>query len=320
MTEEIKYYLNINDENVGPLSFAEITDRLKNGLLSSDDQIFKTNNAVWTPVKDLPELSEYIAKISPEEKKVWFIRKNKENIGPLSKNEVLNLLFNAQVDNNDYVWRKGLGNWMQMKDLYELRPTKDTAEKIEADGKKTLEEMPKQPKEEKEEIVPADESSTKQDEKEKTNTKLIPGAHITEEQLEVSARKKEKMQLPTLGPLELIEKKLPEEIMKEQLPPTESPNVEDKPQTPNMDKEVKTNPGIVLTKEEKLSTLQNIPTKTQKKLIPEFILGITLTLLGGYQTNNSLVMGSSVAVVGIIMVTAYMVVNRKKGTKNATDK
>ena len=313
MTEDKKYYLSINDENVGPLSFAEITDRLKNGLLSAEDHIFTTNNAVWTPIKDIPELSDYISKISPEEKKVWFLRKNKENIGPISKNEILSLLLNAEVDNNDYVWRKGLGNWMQIKDVYELRATKDSIEKIEANGKKTLEQMPKQTKDEIEETS----SGEQEEKKDLIDTKPNIRAIIKAVEAEEPAIKKKKMQLPERSPLELIERKTPkEETMKEQLPPLM--------QTPN--KETNTQPNIILAPREAPVAQdtpvasEKIPAKAQKKLIPEFILGIILTLLGGYQINNNLMIGSGVAIIGIIMVLAYLIANRKKGTKNATDK
>ena len=121
------------------------------------------------------------------------------------------------------------------------------------------------------------------------------------------------MQLPTLGPLELINRK-------EQLSTTEIPVINEKPQNLSMDKEADTNPDIVLPKEEKLPISQENVPKTQKKLIPEFILGIILTLLGGYQINNNLFIGSFIAVIGIIMVLTYIIVNRKKGIKDATDK
>ncbi|MCX6111991.1 MAG: DUF4339 domain-containing protein [Proteobacteria bacterium] len=275
MAEDKKYYLNINDQNVGPLSFDDITNRLKNGLLSVEDHIFASDSELWTLIQEIPEFAQYSSKIPEEEKKIWFLRKNKENIGPISKKEILNLLLNVEIDNNDYVWRKGLGNWMQLKDIYELKATKDIVKKIEIDGKKTLDQMPKQVEEIKVGMVNV------------PNINPEPEAEIEEPVI-----KKEKKQLPTRGPLELIERKVPEEeTMKESLPTTEEPQKD-----------------------------PDKPLKPHKKFIPEFIFGIILILFGGYQINNNLIIGSTLVVIGILLILIYVIANRKKGTKNASDK
>jgi hypothetical protein len=247
MAEDKKYYLNINDQNVGPLSFEDIVERLRSGSLSPEDQIFREGNENWVQIKDIDELAEYRSKISDGDMKIWFIRKNKENIGPVTKKEVLNLLHNEEVGADDYVWRKGLGNWVQIKDLYELKVTKDVAEEIENVDKKTLGDMPKQI------------------------------------DVEVPQRS-----------LELIQAQSAEE---KEMQKTQGQQTENN--TPEAPKK---------------------PERTPRKLFPEFIFGIALMLLGGYQIDNNLIMGSTALIFGAVLVIAYFVSNRKKGTNDVPNK
>ena len=202
--------------------------------------------------------------MTEEEKSIWFLRKNKQNIGPLSKMELLNLLFSGEIDNNDYVWKKGLGNWMQIKELYELKATKEILKEIEADEKKKLSQLPK--------LI------------EDTDPAILNPTNITiepEPETEVQATKQDQ---PTRS-LEPIKNEAP----KEELMQVQPDNSTKAPRTP-------------------------------KKLMPEFIFGIILSLIGGYQMNNNIVLGGVVAGAGIIMILAYIIVNRKKGVKDATSK
>lgn len=48
--------------------------------------------------------------------KIWFIRHNNESLGPYSIEELKTL----SVTKEDYVWKEGLVDWMQAKDLAEL--------------------------------------------------------------------------------------------------------------------------------------------------------------------------------------------------------
>lgn len=149
MAWDKKYYLNINDQNVGPLSFEEITDRLKNGLLKATDYIFITGNKDWQTINELQEFLIYIAPEDPEKRKSWFIRRNKQNEGPYSKQEIFQMIEAGKTDINDYVWSKELRNWTTIKEamlIPDKENTTNTDQKTEPkteDNKIIEEETPR---------------------------------------------------------------------------------------------------------------------------------------------------------------------------------
>jgi hypothetical protein len=49
--------------------------------------------------------------------KIYYIRHNEESLGPYSKEE----LKLVGVYYNDFIWKGGLGTWIQAKDLVELK-------------------------------------------------------------------------------------------------------------------------------------------------------------------------------------------------------
>lgn len=121
METERKYFININGNNLGPLKFDEISERLVNGLLTCDDYIFVMGENDWKFIKDLKEFKEHIKPLTePQSNKIWFVRKDKKNSGPFSTLEVIRMLESGQIDLNDYSWKKGLKNWITLKETGEF--------------------------------------------------------------------------------------------------------------------------------------------------------------------------------------------------------
>jgi len=58
--------------------------------------------------------------------KVWFVRKEKNNLGPFSLQEVAKMLESGQVDINDYAWKKGTKDWITLKDSGEFELSIDS--------------------------------------------------------------------------------------------------------------------------------------------------------------------------------------------------
>ncbi len=247
MNEDKKYYININEQNVGPLTLIEVLDRLNNGLLNTDDYIFITNNENWIKIKDAPELISQIMNKTDHNEVGWFYRKDKQNIGPVSKTQVLEFLSSGHLDINDYVWKKNLVNWIQIKDVVELIE----AEKV-IETKQRLEP-------ERQEII----------------------EDVTE----------------------------PEIVIEQEITRSLEPIQANQPEENQMDDQ--------FDLEEDYIDLQENKQKKQRKLLPEFIFGIILMIMGGYQINNSLLLGGLVAFIGFMLSIFYLVANRKKGAKNA---
>ncbi len=138
MNTERKYFININGNNLGPLKFDEISERLVNGLLTCDDYIFILGDSDWKLIKDLDEFKEHIKPlIEPESNKIWFVRKNKQNTGPFSTLEITRMLESGKVDLNDYVWKKRLKSWLTLKDTGEFL-LEATAEKENIEYEKVV--------------------------------------------------------------------------------------------------------------------------------------------------------------------------------------
>jgi len=143
MGTDRKYFININGNNLGPLKFDEISERLINGLLTLDDYIFVMGDTDWKFIKDLKEFKDQIKPLTePEVNKVWFIRKNKNNIGPFSTLEVTKMLESGQIDLNDYTWKKGLKNWLALKETGEFLleandPVQEQVEQVRSEEPRT---------------------------------------------------------------------------------------------------------------------------------------------------------------------------------------
>ena len=143
MSTERKYFININGNNLGPLKFDEISERLVNGLLTCDDYIFVMGDTDWKFIRDLEEFKEHIKPLTePESNKIWFVRKDKKNTGPFSTLEVTKMLESGEIDLNDYTWKKGLKNWITLKDTGDFL-LESTATKESVEQKKVLTPKPK---------------------------------------------------------------------------------------------------------------------------------------------------------------------------------
>ena len=121
MDNDRKYFININGNNLGPLKFEEISERLGNGLLTPDDYIFLVGETDWKFIRDLEEFKGYTTPLTePQTNKQWFVRKDKNNFGPLSVMDVNQMLESGQIDINDYAWKKGLKTWIPIKESSEF--------------------------------------------------------------------------------------------------------------------------------------------------------------------------------------------------------
>lgn len=131
MADDKKYYLNINDQNVGPLTIYDIAQRLKDGLIHDNDYIFVSGDTEWYTIKQRPELLQYLNNADLDNKKVWFIRKDHKNDGPYSKEDLFNMINMGQIDINDYVWSNEIRNWTTIKEVFDLGLTKDNTPNLE---------------------------------------------------------------------------------------------------------------------------------------------------------------------------------------------
>jgi len=51
----------------------------------------------------------------------WFYQQNEQQIGPVTIEELINLLIQKIVDKNTYVWSEGMENWQQLQNIPDLK-------------------------------------------------------------------------------------------------------------------------------------------------------------------------------------------------------
>lgn len=145
MDNERKYFININGNNVGPLKMDEISERLANNLLTPDDYIFIIGDSDWKFIRDLNEFKNFVKPLVENgADKIWFVRKEKNNLGPFSVLEIIKMLESGQIDINDYAWKKGTKDWVTLKDSGEFELDIDTdLRKEEVEQEKELPVKPR---------------------------------------------------------------------------------------------------------------------------------------------------------------------------------
>lgn len=128
------YYLNINNKNLGPYSKEDIFSKIASGTLNEYSFIFIKGTKNWVLLPSISFFKEALDKVSKNIVKRWFVHKNKNNYGPYSINDLINLVQIGQFDIDDYTWSKGLDKWLPLRELDELcknNDIDDTKEKTE---------------------------------------------------------------------------------------------------------------------------------------------------------------------------------------------
>lgn len=57
----------------------------------------------------------------------WYYVKSGERVGPVEEDAVLDLIKSNELNDEDYVWKKGFDNWIPIKDVPELKVADDPA-------------------------------------------------------------------------------------------------------------------------------------------------------------------------------------------------
>lgn len=124
--EETKYYIRVKNKNVGPLSYDEMVTKIKSEELKGDDYTFAVGSPGWVQIKTIVQFSTFISPqvsanpVNKEEQEVWFVHKNKENLGPFSVKKIAAMIKDNDLDISDYVFRKGISGWTQIKEITEI--------------------------------------------------------------------------------------------------------------------------------------------------------------------------------------------------------
>jgi hypothetical protein len=100
---ELQYHIIIHGERIGPLSSAQVRQRINDGEVHSKTPIWHEGLDGWKPcgevLKEVPEPG------------VWFAMVNSQRIGPLSEGAFKQAVLIGQIKPETRVWKQGMPKW-----------------------------------------------------------------------------------------------------------------------------------------------------------------------------------------------------------------
>lgn len=133
------WYILEKDHVTGPFSSQDVAGWIASDLFGSDVRFWKPGYAAWMGLQETKGLLEMpqeskssflsfrsgIQNRERSRKKAaqWYIGVNGESMGPFPAQEVQQLYAQNRIDNDTYVWTKGLPDWIEYQDssLYKTR-------------------------------------------------------------------------------------------------------------------------------------------------------------------------------------------------------
>ncbi len=131
-----QYYVYINEQQQGPLSEKEITERLSSGTYEWTDYIYDENSKEWVTFLQYPLFSakfkqqkapsappQTAAKggipSTPDEQE-WFVLQGDNRHGPFSFLEIVNMRQSGKIQSHEYVWRQSMSGWKKLSEVKEF--------------------------------------------------------------------------------------------------------------------------------------------------------------------------------------------------------
>lgn len=175
-----QWYLSKNGKAQGPLEESKIISLIQAGDVGHLDLVFRAGSSEWTPVSEVEEFSIHLKKSEPavvasENDVEWVLLKKTKGekksqytqLGPFSKNQVLDLIERGEIKFKDFGWRQGLEAWVPIGDIEEFNDP-----------------LPSTPKVDKE-IYEAVRENTQVDEEAQSLTGLVEIEHFEHEKTQV---------------------------------------------------------------------------------------------------------------------------------------
>lgn len=158
-----QWYVAIGGESwLGPLSAADVYDRIKSGNLSWAHYIWKAGQSTWKricnisafdaavpgpPPKSLQaevkEVTMATTKMAPPPfpgkqtmpppaEKIWFLHYNDSQFGPFSGSEVSRFLNVGKIHGGVYGWKEGMTDWMRLDQITDFTEGVMAARRVRA--------------------------------------------------------------------------------------------------------------------------------------------------------------------------------------------
>ncbi len=118
-----EWYVFVEGSPNGPHTLIEIAKKIRSGVLSRHDLVYRAGENKWRPIKEYKEFSEFLhqkEKRPRENEWVVLIRKSKSTgqkfsqIGPVNTAKVIEMLLSGEITDRDYVWQEGMASWKKI--------------------------------------------------------------------------------------------------------------------------------------------------------------------------------------------------------------
>lgn len=138
------YYVKIHNRQIGPFPVAKFQELIEQGKVTKESQV-SADGMTWKKAGRIPELFpvDLSATAAPTMKMggsgSWYYAVDGKNRGPLSSEDMAELVRDGTISGTDLVWREGMSQWLQLRLVPELsmlipqRTTRSIAKKSDGD-------------------------------------------------------------------------------------------------------------------------------------------------------------------------------------------
>jgi hypothetical protein len=141
-----QWYLSKNGKAQGPLGEEKIISLIEEGEVGHLDLVFKAGDTEWLPISEVSEFNTYLkknepaAKLAVDEAEWVLLKKTKgekgseySQLGPFSKDQVLDLIERGEIRFKDFAWRQGLDAWVPIGEVSEFADPLPSTPKVDTD-------------------------------------------------------------------------------------------------------------------------------------------------------------------------------------------
>ncbi|MCJ8276643.1 MAG: DUF4339 domain-containing protein, partial [Bdellovibrionales bacterium] len=131
-----QWYLSKDGKAQGPLDEAAILQKISSGEVNHLDLVFQAGSSEWLPLSEVEVFNEALKKEeevrakakAAEAEAEWIVLKkikgekgSKYNqLGPFSKDQVLDLIERGEVKFKDFIWKQGYDSWVTIAQVEEF--------------------------------------------------------------------------------------------------------------------------------------------------------------------------------------------------------
>jgi hypothetical protein len=111
--------LNVNGQNTGPYTLAQLQGMIAPGQFTKASMVWKAGMPQWQPAAAMEEFSSLFAP-EPPPAAAWHLHINGQQQGPYALPELEALARSAQLTRETFAWRANMAQWQKAGEIAEL--------------------------------------------------------------------------------------------------------------------------------------------------------------------------------------------------------